>query len=107
MINLCLSTDNKFSVQKIFHARAHAYSKIKGQEPYLFFSLRLLDRFVNILMNKDLIALYSYTSFIGTLPVKDCFAYENSNSTMLGKFEVPCSLVKIQEYSPVSNCRGI
>ena len=31
------STDKKFTVKKIFPARAHAFSKIKGAEPYLFF----------------------------------------------------------------------
>ena len=44
MINLCLSTDKKFAVKKIFPARAHAFSKIKGPEPYLFCYLALCFR---------------------------------------------------------------
>ena len=32
----------KFLVNKIFPARVHAFSKIKGPEPYLFFLPRLM-----------------------------------------------------------------
>ena len=38
MRNLSLSTDNKFAVKKEIPASAHAFSNIKGPEPYLFFT---------------------------------------------------------------------
>ena len=52
MINLCLSTDKKISVKKVFPTRTHAFSKIKGPEPYSFFiPPNIRDKYVYICKN--------------------------------------------------------